>query len=242
MAFSGKRVLITGGAGGLGLEIGKKFQAEKATVILVDKDELGLSEAKKEIPGALTYPIDLLDWEGTKKVLETIGHVDHLVNNAGVNKRQGFLEVTPEALDFIFGVNFRAIVNVSQVVAKKMLEKGTGGTIVNISSFADKSVLPSISMYSASKAAVTMLTKSMAVELGPTIRVNCICPTYMVTPLTKKYIAEFPDRFDGILKRAPIKRFLEPSETADSVLFLSGPTSSMITGTSLDIDGGYAVA
>ena len=114
--------------------------------------------------------------------------------------------------------------------------------MLNFKKKASKAVLPAISMYSASKAAVTMLTKSMAVELGPTIRVNCVCPTYMITPLTKKYITEFPERFDGILNRAPIKRFLEPSETADSVIFLSSPNSSMITGTSLDIDGGYVVA
>jgi NAD(P)-dependent dehydrogenase (short-subunit alcohol dehydrogenase family) len=97
-------------------------------------------------------------------------------------------------------------------------------------------------MYSASKAAVTMLTKSMAVELGPSVRVNCICPTYMITPLTQKYVKANPERFEGMLNRAPIKRFLEPAETADSVLFLSGPTSKMITGTSLDVDGGYVVA
>ena len=81
------------------MEIGKKFHAEKAIVILVDKDEAGLSEAKKVIPDALTMLIDLLDWEGTKKVLEGIGHVDHLINNAGVNKREEFLSVTPESLD-----------------------------------------------------------------------------------------------------------------------------------------------
>lgn len=239
MSFANKRVLITGGAGGLGSETAKKFMSEGATVILLDKDEGALNEIKTALPKIQTVAADLLNWDQTRAAVKTIGRVDHLVNNAGVNRREEFMSVKPESIDFIFGVNFKAIVNVSQAVAEEMLSSGKGGTIVNISSFAANSVLPAISMYSCSKAAVSMLTKNMAVELGPTIRVNCICPTYMITPLTTEYIKQNPERFEGMLNRAPIKRFLTPAEAADSIMFLSSPASAMITGVSLDVDGGY---
>jgi len=242
MAFNSKKVLITGGAGALGLETAKRFTAEGAKVILLDKSEAQLAEAKKILPNALTVAVDLLDWNATREAVKGIGHVDHLINNAGVNKRQPFMEVTPDAIDLIFGVNYKAIVNVTQVVAGGMLSSGKGGTIVNISSYAGKVHLPDISTYCASKAAVVMMTKSMAVELGPSIRVNAICPTYMITPFTKDYIAQNKERFDALLQRAPIKRFLEVSEAVDSIIFLSSPASAMINGIALDVDGGYVAA
>jgi L-xylulose reductase len=240
MAFTGKRVLVTGGAGGLGLETAKKFLEAQAVVTILDKDEDLLQEVKKQYPNVTTIAVNLLDWEATKKAVATIDHIDHLVNNAGVNRRESFLDVSQENLDFIFGVNFKAIVNVSQIVAKKMIQKGSGGTIVNIASLFGKSALANISMYCCSKAAVTMLTKSMAIELAEhNIRVNCVCPTYMITPLTKDYIEKNPEKFEGILNRQAIKRFAQPEETADSVIFLSGPGSTMITGEALGVDGGY---
>jgi NAD(P)-dependent dehydrogenase (short-subunit alcohol dehydrogenase family) len=94
-------------------------------------------------------------------------------------------------------------------------------------------------MYSASKAAVVMLTKSMSLEFGPhQINVNCICPTYMITDFTKEYIDKNPERFEQILNKQVIKKFLEPVDAAKSVLYLSSDAASMINGTSLDIDGG----
>ena len=119
MAFSGKRVLVTGGAGCKDLhqtqrelvilfefcifrpwlETGKRFAAEGASVILLDKDEAQLKEALKTIPSASIVAVNLLDWDATKKALKSIGHVDHLINNAGVNQRQTFMDITPEAMD-----------------------------------------------------------------------------------------------------------------------------------------------
>jgi len=107
---------------------------------------------------------------------------------------------------------------------------------------AAKLALPSISMYSASKAAVVMLTKSMSLEFGPhNIRANCICPTYMITDFTKEYIEKNPERFREILDKQVFKKFLDPTEAAKAALWLSGPETTMITGTSLDIEGGALV-
>jgi len=242
MAFIGKRVLVTGGANGLGLEIVRKFLGCNATsVVVLDKDVEQLAKVKSEFPSVITVTADLSNWDETRKALETVGPIDHLVNNAGVNRRESFMNVSSQNIDFIFGINFKAIVNVSQVIAKGMIDRGTGGTIVNISSLFGKMALQDISVYCASKSAVIMMTQCMALELGSSnIRVNAVCPQYMITPLTKDYIEKNPEKFDAIIDRQSHKRFLTPQETADSVIFLSSPQSSMITGQALNVDGGYS--
>jgi len=242
MDFAGKRVLVTGGGRGVGLEIAKEFHKNQATVIILDKDPSLLKDVKQKYPTWTTIEADLLDWEGTKKALKGVEVCHHIVNNAGVNFRQDILDVTEEKIDFIFGVNFKAIVNVTQIMVKKMIESKIEGTIVNISSYAAKLALPQIAMYSASKAAVVMLTKNMSLEFGTyNIRANCICPTYMITDFTKDYIEKNPERFEEILGKQVIKKFLDPIEAAKAVLYLSGQDSSMINGISLDIEGGALV-
>jgi L-xylulose reductase len=139
----------------------------------------------------------------------------------------------------IMGVNFKAIVNVTQIMVKKMIAAKIEGSIVHISSYAGKIPLPQISMYSASKAAVIMLTKCMAMEFGPyKIRVNSVCPTYMITDFTKEYIDQNPERFKSILDKQCFKKFLDPVEAAKLVRYLSSNDAGMINGTSVDIDGG----
>jgi len=239
MAFAGKRVLVTGGGRGLGLEIAKVFHDSGATLVILDREETLLAEVKAKYPSWTMIKADLLDWEGTKAALAPCEACHHVVNNAGVNFRQDLLDVTPDKLDFIMGVNFKAIVNVTQVMVKKMIASKIQGTVVHVSSYAGKMPLPQISMYSASKAAVLILTKCMAMEFGPYgIRVNAICPTYMITDFTKDYIEKNPDRFKTILDKQCFKKFLDPVEAAKAVRYLSSPEGSMITGSSLDIDGG----
>jgi len=242
MAYTGKRVLVTGGGRGLGLEIAKVFHEAGAAIVVVDKEENLLTSVKASYPSWTTVKADLLDWEGTVKALASVEACHHVVNNAGVNFRQDFLDITPDKLDLIFGVNFKATVNVSQIMAKKMIENKIEGTIVNIASYAGKIPLPSISMYSGSKGAVIMVTKSMSMELGPhNIRVNCICPTYMITDFTREYINKETERFEKILGKQVMKKFLDPVDAAKAVLYLSSPEAAMINGASLDIDGGCFV-
>jgi len=242
MNFSGKRVLVTGGGRGVGLEIAKEFSKAGASVVILDREVDLLTKVKSEFPSWETVQADLLDWEGTKKALAPVAPCHHIVNNAGVNFRQDILDVTPEMIDFIFGVNFKAIVNVTQIMVKKMIDAKIPGTIVHISSYAAKLDLPQIAMYSASKAAVVMLTKNMSLEFGPyNIRANCICPTYMITDFTKEYIEKNPERFEKILDKQVTKKFLDPVEAAKAVLYLSSGDSSMVNGISFDIEGGALV-
>jgi NAD(P)-dependent dehydrogenase (short-subunit alcohol dehydrogenase family) len=248
MAFSGKRVLVTGGANGLGLEIVRKFHGSKATVLILDHDVNQLAKVKAEFPDVITIVADLGNWDETRKavekVLSTGGPIHHLVNNAAVDRRESFMDASPENFDYIFGINVKAIMNVSQVVAKGLIDAGVAGTIVNISSVYGKFAIQNVEIpiYCATKASVTMLTKCMALELGPkNIRVNAVCPQYMITNMTREYIGAHPDTFETIINRQAIKRFLKPEETADSVLFLSSPSSSMITGHDLYVDGGYTI-
>lgn len=117
------------------MEIAKKFHEAGATVIVLDREDTLLKQVKESFPTWTAIQVNLLDWEGTKKSLESLEACHHLVNNAGVNVRQDLLEITPENIDFIFGVNFKAIVNVTQVMVKKMIEKNIKGTVVHISSY-----------------------------------------------------------------------------------------------------------
>jgi L-xylulose reductase len=239
MAFTGRRVLITGGGRGLGYEIAKQFDTVGATIIILDKEASLLNSIKSQHPKWATIQCDLLDWEGTKVALEGLEPCHHVVNNAGVNFRQDFLEITPDKIDFIFGVNYKSIVNISQIMSKKMIASKIPGTIVHISSYASYVQLPSISVYSASKAAVVNLTKHMSLELGPhKIRVNCVCPTYMITDFTKEYIEKNPERFQKILDKQNFKEFADPVDVGKLVVFLSSEEAKMINGSKVKIDGG----
>jgi len=235
--FSGKRILITGGANGLGRTLVKKFHDGNALVFTLDKDEGGLKTLKTECSNINYAVVDLSDWDATRKVVESFGPMDHLVNNAGVVLPQTFLEITEDSLQKQLNVNFSAMVNIGQAVAKGMIQSKTEGSIVNISSIGDRLAYTGIGAYSATKAAVTMLTKSMAMELGEyNIRVNCICPGTMNTEMTRGVSAASATA----LQKAVIKRLIETSESADLVCFLLSPLAGMITGSAVLIDGGLS--
>lgn len=236
-SFSGKKVLVTGGGRGIGRAVIEKVYNDGAIVYTVDKDQGLLQQLKADFPKVTTACVDLTDWAATKKALESFGPVDHLVNNAGILICEEFLEITEQAVDKQFAVNFKSMINVTQVVAKAMIDNNISGSIVNLSSLASRFNVPGISMYSCSKAAIVMLTKSMALELGPkNIRVNCICPTGVDTPLMR----ELPAAAGATIMRAVIKRPVEPKEAADLILFLLSPLSGMITGEEVFIDGGVS--
>jgi len=240
--FAGKRVLITGGGKGLGYAIAKKFYECGAVVIVLDKSKEELDELKDEFPHITTICVDLRDWDETKKAVESQHPIDHLVNNAAVSGTSFFEDISPEQIDKLFAVNFKAVVNVSQAAAKGMnRDEHTGATIVNISSVFDTTPSKGISMYSCSKAALLMLTKCMALELGANgIRVNCIspAPTVMVKEMFVSSDPKIVHETQKVLDRQVIKRPVQPAEAADIVLFLSSPSSSMITGSSIPVDGG----
>jgi len=242
-SFKGKRILVTGGGRGIGNEIVKKFYNDGAQLFVIDRDPKLLETVKKEMPKVTTVCVDLLDWEATKKAVTDMAPLDHLVNNAGIVGDTPFLEVTQDTFDKVMGVNVRAIVNVSQAFAKGVINnkrEKEGATIVNISSLGDRTAFWGASCYGASKGAVTMLTKSMALELGEHgIRVNSVNPTFVVTDLILALDPKVIERSTEVMQRTIIKdKQLSTADIANSVLFLSSPLSQMITGESLIIDSG----
>ncbi|KAM4031766.1 L-xylulose reductase [Anomaloglossus baeobatrachus] len=239
--FTGHRALVTGAGKGIGRGTVRALRAAGAEVIALSRSSEDLESLARECPGVETVCVDLGDWSATEAALSNLRPVDLLVNNAGVALLQPFLEVTAEAFDRSFDVNVRAAILVSQIVARQMIKRRVGGAIVNVSSQASQVALQNHSVYCATKGALDMLTKVMALELGPKkIRVNCVNPTVVMTDMGRANWSD-ADKAAPMLNRIPLGRFAEVDEVVHSILFLLSDKSTMITGSCLPVDGGYLV-
>ncbi|XP_075702583.1 L-xylulose reductase [Rhinoderma darwinii] len=239
--FTGHRALVTGAGKGIGRDTVKALRAAGAEVIALSRSSEDLDSLARECPGVETVCVDLGDWSATEAALSNTAPVDLLVNNAGVALLQPFLEVTQEAFDRSFDVNVRAAILVSQIVARQMIERGVPGAIVNVSSQASQVALQNHSVYCATKGALDMLTKVMALELGPKkIRVNCVNPTVVMTDMGRANWSD-ANKAASMLNRIPLGRFAEVDDVVHSILFLLSDKSAMITGSCLPVDGGYLV-
>ncbi|XP_032285450.1 L-xylulose reductase isoform X2 [Phoca vitulina] len=153
--------------------------------------------------------------------------------------REPFLEVTKEAYDTSFNVNLRAVLQVSQIVARGLIARGAPGSIVNVSSQASQRAITNHSVYCSTKGAMDMLTKAMALELGPhKIRVNAVNPTVVMTPMGQANWSN-PQKAKTMLDRIPLGRFAEVENVVDIILFLLSDRSSMTTGSTVPVDGGF---
>jgi len=240
-SFQGKRILVTGGGRGIGHAIVTKFYNDGAHLFVIDRDVKLLENLKKDMPRVTTIHLDLLDWDATKKAVESLAPLHHIVNNAGIVGDSTLLDLTPETFDKVFGVNVKAALNVSQAFVKGVINnKVEGATIVNISSLGDRTAFWGAGAYGTSKGALTMLTKCMALEFGEYgVRVNSVNPTFIATDLVMAIDPKIIERASDVMARVIIKdRALQTSDIADSVLFLSSPLASMITGESLIVDSG----
>lgn len=185
--------------------------------------------------------VDLSNWEETKRAIETIDRVDLLVNNAAYAKLTPLIanEITEQDCDNHLDVNVKAVVNVTQVVAKGMIARKTGGAIVNISSQAGMAALKDHLVYSATKGALDAMTKVMALEYGPHgIRTNSVNPTVTMTEMAKVGWSD-PVIAQGMLSKIPLGRFAQVEEVVDAILYLLSDKASMINGVLLPIDGGF---
>ncbi|ODM93429.1 L-xylulose reductase [Orchesella cincta] len=217
-----KRILITGGAQGIGRQLVQRFHDDGAIVFTIDKDKATIEQLKKDLPNVTAVQMDLADWDGTRKTIESFGALDHVVNNAGVVIPQAFMDVTKEMANLHFDVNVLACFNVIQTAAKGMIEQGTGGTIVNISSICSSPNL-----------------NSAAVELAAhNIRTNCIAPGLVDTPMARIEDPVLQTNIQKLISRCPIKRTIDTNEIVDLVMFVLSPLASMITGETTVIDGG----
>jgi 2-deoxy-D-gluconate 3-dehydrogenase len=244
--LKGKVAVVTGGASGIGLASAELLAAAGATVALVDRDADSAKQALAKLGGnGLAFGADVAqesEIDATAaEVLRTLGRIDILVNSAGTAIRRPAVEVTVEDWDKVMAVNMTGTFLFSRAAARAMIERGEGGTIVQIASIMGLSgggLYPNIS-YQTSKGAVVNMTRALAVEWAPhRIRVNAVAPTYVKTPFIAGLMAQ-PDLVKRIEAMTPMARLAEPGEIASAVLFLASPAAAMVTGHTLFVDGGF---
>ena len=189
------------------------------------------------------YVCDITNYNEIKEIINKQAKIDILVNNAGNNIPEHFTKVKTKNMEYLVKINTIATFNIAQLCALKMIEskkrKKIGGSIVNMSSQMGHVGGPIRSVYNMNKWGLEGLTKGMSLDLAKyNIRVNTVCPTFVVTPMTKKFLKN--NKFKrNTLNNIPLGRFAELSEIASSVVFLASDAASMITGTSLLVDGGW---
>lgn len=233
----GKRILVTGAGKGIGREICRDLHARGAHVIAMSRTPTDLESLHAETHCTMVV-LDLARAD-LATALEGIGRVDHLVNNAGVSFPQPLLETTGPAFDETMAVNVRAVLLLTQQVAREWIARGHRGAIVNLSSQASQAALRDHAAYCASKGALDMLTKVMALELGPHgIRANAVNPTVTLTPMGTMAWSD-PRKSGPMLASIPLGRFARPEEVASAVAFLLSADAAMISGVTLPVDGGF---
>ena len=236
--FKDRRVLVTGAGKGIGRNTAVMLARSHAKVVAVSRTEADLKTLQDEI-GCETIAADLGDPAAAQRAAEQSGDIDLLVNNAAVAILQPFLDMTAEAWETTMAVNLRAIVIVSQIIAKQMIRRGVAGSIVNVSSMAAFQALRAHAAYCASKAGLDQLTKVMAVELGEHgIRVNSVNPTVVMTEMGKRAWSD-PAKGGPMLQRIPLNRFAECDDVASVICFLLSDAAGMLNALTLQIDGGF---
>jgi L-xylulose reductase len=238
--FNQKRVLVTGAGKGIGREIATMLHRFNAQVVALSRTEADLQSLQNEI-GCETIVAELGDPDAARKAAEQAGEIDFLVNNAAIAILEPFLQTSLEAWDKTMAVNLRAVLIVSQVVARQMIGRSVAGSIVNVSSMASFQALHDHAAYCASKAGLDQLTAVMAVELGQYgIRVNSVNPTVVLTEMGKRAWSD-PIKGGPMLARIPLRRFAECEDIASVVCFLLTDGAAMLNGLALRIDGGFLV-
>ena len=235
-------VVITGASRGLGRGCALAFAGQGAEVVLLARNAEPLNELALEIVSrggkARAMPCDVTQAAEVQEAFRTLERCDVLINNAGTNRPQPFLEVDLQTLDELLALNVRSMFVTAQAAARVMVLKRSG-VIINMSSQMGHIGAANRTVYCMTKHAIEGLTKAMAVELGPLgIRVNAVAPTYIETPMTQPFLADKAFR-DGVLQKIPLGRLGTIDEVVAAVTFLASPAASLITGASLLADGGY---
>ncbi|MFX0090180.1 MAG: SDR family NAD(P)-dependent oxidoreductase [Candidatus Hodarchaeota archaeon] len=235
-----KRVIITGGASGIGLATAKRFVGEGSKVIIFDWNQKALNKVLSEYPkivGGICVDASNPDEinNAFKKADEIIGGIDVLISNAGISVRNSFLNITYEQWSKVLRVNLDGMFLCAKEAIKRMEPQGSG-VILFTASTNGLDGHPFYSDYNASKAGVVVLAKTLALEFAPSIRVNAVCPGYVLTPMQK---AEYtPEMLDEVNLKIPLNRHAEPSEVASLFAFLASSEAAYITGQAICIDGG----
>jgi meso-butanediol dehydrogenase / (S,S)-butanediol dehydrogenase / diacetyl reductase len=235
-----KRVLITGGASGIGAATAARFLEEGSTVVVLDRDAKGRKQIQAQLPElAGTMDADVSNLKQVEaafaEAVRMMGGVDVLINNAGISIRHKFLDITPAEWDKIIAVNLTGVFYVAQTAARHMWERGSG-VILQTASTNGIVGYPYYADYNATKAGVIELTRSMALELAPKIRVCAVAPGYVLTPMQR---AEYTDEMlDEVNRKIPLRRHAKPEEIAALFAFLASDDAAYMTGHVYTIDGG----
>jgi NAD(P)-dependent dehydrogenase (short-subunit alcohol dehydrogenase family) len=240
--LDGAVALVTGAGSGLGQGAALAVAEAGASLVLVGRTQATLDATRAAIleqgGEASTLVCDVTDARQVKAGIEAQARIDVLVNNAGGNIPEDFLEVSEEHLDRLLNLNVKGAFLVAQAAARRMAA-GKGGSIVNMSSQMGHVGSPRRSVYCMTKHAIEGLTKALAVELAPKgIRVNTVAPTFAETPMTRPFF-EDPAFRDSVLSQIPIGRLAKVEDIMGAIVFLASPAAAMITGTSLLVDGGW---
>lgn len=238
ISFTGLTALVTGAGRGIGRDVAKMLSKCGAKTYALSRTEEHLKTLVAECPEIHAVVCDLSDWDKTCSTVTSLGPIDLLVNNAGIGILNSFLEAKKEDFEQTFSVNLNAVVNVSQVVVKRMIADSRRGSIVNVSSQASIIGLKNHAAYCSSKGALDALTRVMALELGPFgIRVNCVNPTVVLTEMGLTYWSD-PAKSEAMLNRIPLKKFAEVEDVVYTILFLLSNKSMSTTGSVHPVDGG----
>ena len=245
--LKGKIALVTGAGKGLGKACAIALAEAGAKVIIISRtksDLIKVDRIIKKIKGtSRSFVCDVTNLNSFKNILKNIKNLDILVNNAGTNIPEHFTKVKRENMEYLTNLNMKAVFNIAQLCAKKMVKnkdrKKIGGSIIHMSSQLGKVGCEGRNVYNMNKFGVEGLARGMACELARyNIRVNTVCPTFVETPMVKAFFKNKKFK-DKMLKNIPLGRIATESDVATAVAFLAAESSAMITGTSLVVDGGW---
>jgi meso-butanediol dehydrogenase / (S,S)-butanediol dehydrogenase / diacetyl reductase len=234
-----KRVLVTGGASGIGAATAARFLEEGARVCILDHDSRGREQIMKQLPslsGAVAANVTVLPevQSAFAQAIRQMGGLDVVINNAGISIRHKFLDITPEEWDRVLAVNLTGVFYVAQTAARHMMKQGSG-VILHTASTNGIVGQPLYADYNATKAGVIELARTMAIELAPKVRVNAVAPGYVLTPMQR---AEYTDEmFEELNQKIPLRRHGKPEEIAALFAFLASDDAAYITGHVYTIDG-----
>ena len=242
-----KTALVTGAGKGIGKASAIALAEAGADLIILSRTKSDLDKVKKQIVklkrNCQIYVCDVSNYDEVKSVFKEIKKIDILINNAGTNRPDHFVKIKKEDMDYVVDLNIKAAFHVAQMGAKIMIKsknrKSIGGSIINMSSQLGKVGAPIRSIYNMTKFGIEGLTRGMALDLAKNnIRVNSICPTFVETPLVKNFFKD--NKFKkAVMNNIPLGRLATESDIATAVVYLASNASSMMTGSSLVIDGGW---
>ena len=237
--LKGKRVVITGGASGIGAATATRFLEEGSIVAVLDRDRSACARIHRELPAiAGTFPADVAEHHQVQDtfaaIVRELDGVDVVINNAGISIRHKFLDITPDEWNSVLAVNLTGVFNVAQTAARYMMQH-SGGVILNTASTNGIMGYPYYADYNATKAGVIELTRSMALELAPKVRVNAVAPGYVLTPMQR---AEYSDEMlEAVNQKIPLRRHAQPEEVAALFAFLASDDAAYLNGHVYVIDG-----